>query len=136
MAHHALHSHATSRRRGRPTGMTPDRIRKRHIIAAAVIQDIAITAVARQIGVSRSWASREANSAEVRDLIAHLIAANQETVATLLGQALGVVKGALTAETTLCRDGVWITVPDHRVRMEAVRVFCCLLRCFESLRGQ
>ena len=40
--------------------MTPDRIRKRYIIATALIICLNVVEIARQIGVSRSWASCEA----------------------------------------------------------------------------
>lgn len=51
-----------ARRRGRPPGLTEARISNRHILAAAVIAGIKIATVAKQLVVSRSWASREANA--------------------------------------------------------------------------
>jgi hypothetical protein len=39
---------------------------------ARILADIKIAAVARQLGVSRSWASREANAPGTRNLIAEL----------------------------------------------------------------
>ena len=62
-----------TRRRGRPPGLTESRITKRYIIAGALLAGIKIAAVARQLGVSRSWASREANAPGTRNLIAVLI---------------------------------------------------------------
>jgi hypothetical protein len=60
-------------RRGRPPGLTANRIAKRCIIAGAVLAGIKITTVARQLGVSRSWASREANAPGTRILIAEVL---------------------------------------------------------------
>jgi hypothetical protein len=116
--------------------MTLNRLVKRHIIAAAVIQGVAIATVARQIGVSRSWASREANSPGVRNWIAGLIAKRGEQFGWLLDRALEVVHEALGAETVVRRnDDAFVTVPDHKVRMEAVRVFSLFLAAFETLVG-
>jgi len=43
-----------------------NRIANRHIIAGALLAGITVAAVARQLGVSRSWASREANAPGTR----------------------------------------------------------------------
>ena len=66
MTHHTM-----LRKRGRPAGLTEARIDKRHIIVGAILAGIKIAAVARQLGVSRSWASREANSSGTRNIIAY-----------------------------------------------------------------
>src|SRR3954466_11192132 len=57
------------RRRGRPPGHSAPRLMKRIVIAGAVLQRVEIAQVARDLGVSRSWASREAHHPETQKLI-------------------------------------------------------------------
>ena len=64
--------------------MTRGRTRKRLIIPEALIQGIQIAAVARRLGVSRSWASREANAPETRLMLAALFARHAERMGQLL----------------------------------------------------
>jgi transposase-like protein len=52
---------APARKRGRPPGMGRRRIGKRFAIAQAVVSGKPIASIARELGVSRSWASREAH---------------------------------------------------------------------------
>src|SRR4051794_25744999 len=59
-------------RRGRPPGITASRLIKRIVITGAVHQRIKIAQVARDLGVPRSWASREAHDPETHDLLAAL----------------------------------------------------------------
>jgi hypothetical protein len=66
-------------------------MRKRYIIAAAVLAGIKIAAVARQLGVSRSWASREANAPGTRTLIAELLDARREQLSALFDRTLKVI---------------------------------------------
>ena len=87
------------RRRGRPAGMTPDRIRKRYMIAAGLIRGLKIVEIASQIGVSRSWASREANSAGVRNIIGELIRDNWGQIRALFSQAFTMIADAMQART-------------------------------------
>ena len=54
------------RRRGRPPGHSAPRLMKRIVIAGAVLQGVKIAQVARDLGVSRSWASREAHDPETQ----------------------------------------------------------------------
>src|SRR3981189_259953 len=68
MTHHTI-----ARRRGRPPGLTVNRIMKRFIIIEAILAGIKIVTVARHLGVSRSWASREANAPGTRNLLAELL---------------------------------------------------------------
>jgi hypothetical protein len=67
-----------ARRVGRPRGLTESRIDKRYIIAGALLAGIKIAAVARQLGVSRSWASREAHAPGTRQLLADLFELHRE----------------------------------------------------------
>ena len=118
----------THRRRGRPAGMTPDRIRKRYIIATGLILGLKVVEIACQIGVSRSWASREANSAGVRNIIAELIRENWEQIQALFSQALSMIRDTMQARTVLRHKGRLIQGgPDHRVRFAAVRTFMKLV---------
>ena len=64
--------------------MTLDRIRKRYIVTASLISGLKVVEIARQIGVSRSWASREANSPGVRNIMAQPIPDNWERDAGLV----------------------------------------------------
>src|SRR3954452_14214189 len=59
-------------RRGRPPGHSAPRLMKRIVIAGAVLQGVKIAQVARDLGLSRSWASREAHHPETQRFIARL----------------------------------------------------------------
>jgi hypothetical protein len=108
--------------------MTPDRIRKRYIIAAAVISGIRIAHIARQIGVSRSWASREAHSPGVRSILAQLIEKPKERIGRLFDQSLTAIEEALQARRVYLRPGQIVDGgPDHYARLRAVAVFTKLL---------
>ena len=95
-----------TRRRGRPPGLTESRITKRYIIAGALLAGIKIATVARQLGVSRSWASREANAPGTRQLLAELLEPHRERMNALCDQALKVIKAAMTARKFFVADGV------------------------------
>jgi len=58
---------------------------------------IKIAAVARQLGVSRSWASRKANAAGTRILIAELLDSQREHSSALFDHTLDLIKDALQA---------------------------------------
>jgi hypothetical protein len=73
-----------TRRRGRPPGLTLARIGKRFIIAEALLAGIKIATIARQLNVSRSWASREANAPGTRNLLAELLELHRERLNALL----------------------------------------------------
>jgi hypothetical protein len=81
-----------ARRVGRPSGLTANRIMKRQIIAGALLAGIKIATIARQLGVSRSWASREANAPGTRPLLADLFELCRERVKALFDQALDVIE--------------------------------------------
>jgi hypothetical protein len=108
--------------------MTPGRIRKRYIIAAAVISGIRIAHVARQIGVSRSWASREAHSPGVRNILAQLLEQHKERIERLFDQSLTVIEEAFGARRVYVRRGQIVeSGPDHYARLRAVAVFVKLI---------
>src|SRR4051794_18709359 len=61
---------------------------KRMVIACAVLQGLKITEVARDLGVSRSWASREAHHPKTQLFIARLKKQDPETAVCSLQCAL------------------------------------------------
>ena len=108
--------------------MTPDRIRKRYTIAAGLIIGLKVVEIARQIGVSRSWASREVNSPGVRNIIAELIRENWHTIKALFSEVLGALRRAMQARTVRRHRGqIVYGGPDYRVQLEAVRTFIKLV---------
>jgi len=64
---------------------------KQIVISGAVHQKIKIAQVARDLGVSRSWASREAHNAETQGIIAGLEKQDAQTAAGSLRRALKVI---------------------------------------------
>lgn len=108
--------------------MTPDRIRKRYIVAAGLIMGLKVVDIACQIGVSRSWASREANSPGVRNIIADLFRRNWDRIKALFSQALDMLGEAMQARTVLRHKGRIIQGgPDHYVRLKAAAMFIELI---------
>jgi hypothetical protein len=81
----------------RPPGLTANRIAKRYIIVGALLAGIKIATHARQLGISRSWASREANAPGTRLLIAALFAPHRERLSRLFGRMLDLIDGAFQA---------------------------------------
>ena len=66
-------------------------------LADAVFDGTTAGAVARQLGVSRLWASREANSPGTRLLIAELFEANRERISGELFRTLDVIEDTFEA---------------------------------------
>jgi hypothetical protein len=94
----------------------------------ALLAGIKIAAVARQLNVSRSWASREANAPGTRILIADLFELCRERVNALCDQALDVIEDAMKARQFLVVNRVLVDVgPDHYAQLE-VKVFTLLMR--------
>jgi hypothetical protein len=101
---------------------------KQYIIAAALLAGITVAAVARQLGVSRSWASREANAAGTRILIAELLYSHRERLSRLFDQMLDVIEDAFQARKIYFVRGVLVDAgPDHYARIEAAKLFIQLL---------
>ncbi len=90
-----------ARRVRRPQGLTESRIAKRYIIAGAILAGVKIAAVARQLGVSRSWASREANAPGTRNLLAELAELHGERMNELFDQTLDDIEDAMKARQFL-----------------------------------
>ena len=117
-----------TRRRGRPPGLTESRITKRYIIAGALLAGIKIAAVARQLGVSRSWASREANAHGTRIFIADRFELCRERMYALFDQTLDVIEDAMKARKIFVVKGVIVDGgPDHYARLEAAKLFILLM---------
>jgi hypothetical protein len=115
-------------RRGRPPGLTANRIAKRYIIAGALLAGITVAAVARQLGVSRSWASREANAAGTRILVAELLEPHREQLHELFSLTLDLIKDAFQARKIFVVRGVLLDGgPDHYARIEAAKLFIRLI---------
>lgn len=99
--------------KGRPKGKSgakgATRQARRQKLAAAVIAGKPIADVAKEEGVSRSWASRETNAPATRVLIDKLLDSHQERIAGLIPRCLDVIENGFEAN-----DGL---LPDHRVRL-------------------
>jgi hypothetical protein len=72
----------------------------------ALIAGITVAAAARQLGVSRSWASREANASGTRILIAELLEARCERLSALFDKTLEVIEDAFQARKIFVVRGV------------------------------
>ena len=83
------------------------------MIATGLIIGLKVVDIACQIGVSRSWASREANSPGVRNIIAEVIRESCQQIKALFSQALngGETITAHCVARTVCLSG-WLT--SHR----------------------
>jgi hypothetical protein len=94
---------------------------------------IPAAAAARQFGVSRSWASREANAPGTRCLIAELLEPHREQLNELFRLTLDLIKDAFQARKIFVVRGVLLDGrPDHDARLEAGKL---LLRLVSSRRG-
>jgi hypothetical protein len=71
-----------------------------------LLAGITIAAVARQLHVSRSWASREANAAGTRILIAKVFETNRERTSALFDRKLDLIEDAFEARCTFVVKGV------------------------------
>jgi hypothetical protein len=86
-------------------------------------------AVARQLGVSRSSASREANAPGTRVLMAQLLEPRRDRISRVFDQVLAIIDNAFQARRTLVVKGAVVDAgPDHYARLEAgklvVRLLC------------
>jgi len=128
------HVAAVPRKRGRPIGIGRCRARKRLEIANAVVAGRPIAEVARELGVSRSWASREPYAPGTGDLVNALVAEHWQHIHALLNATLGVIEDALSARKIKCGVGEVLDLgPDYRVRMKAVKLYIRLLKAIRSL---
>jgi len=96
---------------------------RRKRIAAGLAAGKKVAQVAREVGLSRQWASHEAHQLETELLIADLVDREQVRIRALFQNALKVIEGALTADkTTSTKDGDLVDLgPDHYARLQAVK---------------
>jgi hypothetical protein len=79
-------------------------------------------------GVSRSWASREANATGTRILIAELLEGYREQLNELFRLTLDLIKDAFQARKIFLVRGVLLDGgPDHYARIAAAKLFIRLV---------
>src|SRR3954447_20079457 len=93
------------RRRGRPPGHSAPRLMKRIVIAGAVLQGVKIAQAARDLGVSRSWASREAHQPETQRFIRRLKKQDPAVAAGSLHRALQAIADRMIPSTNIYIGG-------------------------------
>jgi cobalamin biosynthesis protein CbiD len=75
-----------------------------------------IAAAARELGISREWASKIANAPETQQIIASLAQAHAERIYDLFAEALKVIQQAFRARRRALRKGEVVDLgPDHVV---------------------
>jgi hypothetical protein len=105
------------------------------IIAEAVVARKPIATVARQLGVTRSWASREAHAAETGDLIGQLLLGHKDRLEALFTSALGAMDVLLDAQAILYAGGKPVgLVPDQRTRLKAVGLYTKMLNIISTIQ--
>ena len=77
--------------------MTRARTLQRLVIAEALVQGTRIATIARNLRVSRSCASREANAPQTRVMLSRMLVNRAESIARLFDHALDVIEDALQA---------------------------------------
>lgn len=92
-------------------------------VAGALLAGKTVTEVAKREGISREWASKEANSREVRLAMADLLARHKKQIARLVGKSLNVIDKALVAGKFVAdKKGFALGLgPDHFARLTAVK---------------
>jgi hypothetical protein len=113
--------------KGRPKGKTgaktASRTARRQKLAARVVTGQPISEIAKQTGVSRSWASREANSPATRILIDRILDTHASDVEELIELGLLAIRDCIGPVYTLRVPGKKTKkVPNEpRVRLLAVK---------------
>ena len=113
----------------------------RHVIAEGIVSGKPVAAIARELGVSRSWASREAHAPETRKPFDALADQYREVFHALFETGLNAIARALAARKFVTRNGKRVDLgPDHRVRLKAAGLLQELLRpicaCLADDRSQ
>ena len=85
--------------------------------------------MARQLGVLRSWASREANAAGTRILVAELLDRHRERLNELFRLTLDLIEDAFQVRKIFV---VLDAGPDHYARLEAGKLFILMFLHFGS----
>jgi hypothetical protein len=90
-------------------------------IAASVVAGRSITETAKEPGISREWASLQANAPATQQIIVSLIGEQLEHVHQLFDEALKAIQRALRARRRGLSEGEVIDLgPDHYARLAAV----------------
>src|SRR4051794_4812371 len=110
-------------RQGRPPGHSAPRLMKRIVIAGAVYHKIKIAQVARDLGVSRSWASREAHHPETQRFIARLKKQDLAVAAGSLQRALKAIADEMIPTRNVYIRGGKIVLGHSPCRMDRVCPF-------------
>ena len=99
------------------------------MVAEALVQGVQIATIARNLRVSRSWASREANAPQTRVMLASMLNNRAESIGRLIDHALDAIEDALQAVKVIRQwpSNRQIEMPDHRIRLEAAGLFLKLL---------
>jgi hypothetical protein len=97
-------------------------------VAAALVEGKSVTQIARQERVSRSTASKQANSPEVQLLITALVEAERVQIRSLFQQALKAVEDSFAANRTAVYEGGTVDLgADHYARLTGVKCLTQLL---------
>jgi hypothetical protein len=96
---------------------------RRRKIAAGLIAGKAIAQVARETGISRQWASREAQQPETRIELAGLLGSQHAKLERLVARAVAVIGAAMGAtKVAAIKDGGTVDLgADHYARLQAVK---------------
>ena len=94
-------------------------------IAKALASGASVTDIAEAEGIGRTLASREANSAECRQLIAEFVGDEWEEMRAVFYRSLGTIEDAFSARREyLTKDGqIILGGPDHYARLAATKHF-------------
>jgi hypothetical protein len=130
---------ATSRRSAPPTRRSRSRcnagaVHARRIrIAKGMVSGKTMTAIAREEGISRQWASREAHSPAMQQILVPLLEAHSEELGAMFGSALEAMKAAMQARRVVTRrvknakgkmtEKQLDLGPDHWAALAGVKAF-------------
>jgi hypothetical protein len=110
----------------KPAGKTAVR---RTRIAAGLVKGKTIGKIAKEEGISRGYASREANSPAVALMISTLIDERSERLGQLLDRTISVIEQSYKADRFVMDDGDVVNAgPDHFARLAGVKSYMTLVR--------
>ncbi|MBM3744186.1 MAG: hypothetical protein FJW34_00140 [Acidobacteria bacterium] len=112
-----------SKSQAKTRAASPARSVRRAKIATAVVTGKTLAQAAREAGLSRQWASHEAQQPETALLLAGMLAPHQARIQALVGRSIEAIDDALAAEkVALDREGNKAALgPDHYARLQAVK---------------
>jgi hypothetical protein len=95
-----------------------------HRIAESVVKGESVTKIAHDEKISRSWASTQANSPAVQQIIASLVNTSHERIHKMFLRSLDVIEGAFKAMSIAQFQGTPVVMgPDHYARLAAAKRF-------------